>query len=57
MKQYILDRLKEPSTWRGIALCITAAGVALKPDQIDAIVFIGLFISGGIGAVTPDQPK
>lgn len=51
---YLKARLKEPSTWRGIVLCLTAFGVSLSPDQIEAFVVVGLFISGAIGAGTPD---
>jgi hypothetical protein len=35
---YIYARLSEPSTWRGIIALVTAAGVALSPDQVDKIV-------------------
>jgi hypothetical protein len=31
---YIYARLSEPSTWRGIIALVTAAGVALSPDQV-----------------------
>jgi hypothetical protein len=53
--QYLKDRMKEPSTWRGLALCLTAFGVAMTPEQIAAITVVGLFISGLIGAATPDK--
>lgn len=56
-KQYLLDRMKEPSTWRGLVLVVTSCGIALKPDQIEAISFIGLFIAGLLGAATPDPGK
>lgn len=52
---YLKARLKEPSTWRGLALCLTAFGIVLTPDQIEAIMVVGLFISGLIGAGTPDK--
>lgn len=54
-KQYIIDRLAEPSTWRGLVLVITAFGVKINPEQIEAIVFVGLFIAGMLGAVTKDS--
>lgn len=50
MKQYIIDRLKEPSTWRGLVLIATALGVNISPDQTTAIVSIGIGIAGVIGA-------
>ena len=55
MKDYILARLKEPSTYRGIAMCFTAFGIAISPDQLEAITFIGLSIAGIIGVATPDK--
>jgi hypothetical protein len=54
MRQYLLDRLKEPSTWRGIVAFVTAAGLVLSPDQQAAIVAAGLAIIGAIGAFLPD---
>lgn len=57
MKAYLWGRLKEPSTWRGIAAVITATGVALDPDQIELIVATGVGIIGVIGMFMPDQPE
>jgi C4-dicarboxylate transporter len=51
---YILARLKEASTWRGIAALITAAGVSLSPAQSDAIVAAGLSIIGLIAVFFKD---
>ena len=55
MKQYILDRAKEPSTWRGFILLLTAIGVPVAPAMADAIVSAGLAIAGLIGVVAPDK--
>ena len=55
MKDYILARLKEPSTYRGIAMCFTAFGIAISPDQLEAITFIGLSIAGILGVAAPDK--
>ena len=55
MMQYILARLSEPSTWRGIVSILTAAGIALSPQQIEAIITVGLLVVGLIGAVTKDS--
>lgn len=52
MKQYILDRAKEPSTWRGLILFLTAVGVPVAPELQTAIVSAGLGIAGLIGVVT-----
>lgn len=52
---YLTARLKEPTTWRGIALLLTSLGVGLSPEQSDAIVAFGLAISGLIGVFTPND--
>ena len=57
MKSYLLARLQEPSTWRGLVLIATALGAVLSPDQQEAIITGGLLVSGLIGAASPDQPK
>lgn len=54
-KEYIKDRLKEPSTWRGIILLCTALGVPIAPQMAEAIITIGLALSGGVGVITPDK--
>lgn len=55
MKQYILNRAKEPSTWRGLILVLTALGVPVAPEMANAIVSVGLALAGLIGVVTPDK--
>lgn len=55
MKQYILDRAKEPSTWRGAILFLTAIGVPLAPQLQEAIISAGLGIAGLIGVVAADK--
>ena len=55
--QYIMDRLAEPSTWRGIINIILGLGVALNPAQIEAILAAGMLINGVIAASTKDAPK
>lgn len=55
MRQYILDRAKEPSTWRGAILFLTAIGVPIAPQLAEAIVTAGLGIAGLVGILTPDN--
>ncbi len=52
---YLLNRLKEPSTWRGIILCLTAFGMQLSIEQGYAIASLGFALAGGVGAILPDQ--
>ena len=55
MKSYILDRAKEPSTWRGAILFLTAIGVPIAPQLQEAIIAAGLGLAGLIGVITPDR--
>lgn len=43
---WIIDRLKENSTWRGLVALLTAFGVTLSPEQTNAIVAAGLAVIG-----------
>jgi len=55
VKDYILARAKEPSSWRGFILLLTAAGLPIAPELADAIISVGLAVAGLIGVVTPDK--
>lgn len=57
MKQYIKDRLKEPSTWRSIVMFVSACGVPIAPAMGEQIIAIGIAVSGIIGMLTPDKIK
>lgn len=51
----LLRRLAEPSTWRGLTLLLTVCGIALSPEQADAIMQAGLAVVGAIGLFLPDH--
>lgn len=53
--QFLLDRIREPSTWRGLVWVMTAIGITLSPDQIDAIVAVGMACAGLIGAFSAES--
>ena len=55
MKGYFLARAKEPSTWRGAFMFLTAIGIPIAPQMAEAIIATGLAIVGLIGVVAPDQ--
>jgi uncharacterized membrane protein len=55
MKSYLIERLKEASTWRGLTALLTAVGVALSPEQVNAIVGAGLALMGVLGVFTKDK--
>jgi hypothetical protein len=45
---YILTRLAEASTWRGLVFVASAAGIALDPDKANAIAAAGMALVGAI---------
>ena len=45
-KSYILNRLKEPSTWRGFVALAMAAGIGISPEMIEQIVAAGITVIG-----------
>jgi hypothetical protein len=55
MKDYFLARAKEPSTWRGAILFLTAIGVPIAPAMTETIVTAGLGLAGLIGMITSDN--
>lgn len=57
-KAYILARLREASTYRGLVLILTALGVKLSPDEGEAITIVGLALNGLLGVALSDTlPK
>jgi|TARA_R110000868_G_scaffold10561_4_gene51435 hypothetical protein len=55
MKDYLLERAKEPSSWRGLLLLLTAIGIPVAPQLADAIIAVGLALAGLVGVATPDR--
>lgn len=47
--RWLLARLREPSTWRGLIWLAAAAGLSLRPDQAEAIVAAGMALAGLLG--------
>ena len=43
---WLLDRLKEPTTYLGITAMLSAAGVVLDPELIKQISAAGVGVSG-----------
>jgi hypothetical protein len=52
---YFLDSLSEGSTWRGLTLIATAAGIHISPALQEAIITAGLAASGLIGVLIKDK--
>jgi hypothetical protein len=48
---FVLERLSENSTWRGIILIATAVGVKLEPALQESIIVAGLGLVGLINVI------
>jgi len=46
--EYVFARLKEPSTWRGLALIVGGFGIHIAPDLVPAI---GTAVASVIGLI------
>jgi len=53
---WLLDRLGENSTWRGIISLLTAGGVVLDPDKASSIIAAGLALVGVINIFRKAPP-
>jgi hypothetical protein len=53
--KYLLERLKEPSTWRGLTLLATTLGLQVSIEYTEAIISTGLLCAGIIGVITKDK--
>jgi hypothetical protein len=53
--QYIIARLLEPSTWRGIISLLTLAGLKIAPDQADAVLTAGVSVYSAINIFRKEQ--
>lgn len=54
---WVLARLREPSTWRGLLWLLTAMGVSLRPDVWEQVAAIGMAMAGLIGVLSQEGPK
>lgn len=54
---WIIDRLREPSTYRGLAWLLTACGVSLRPELLEYITAAGMAAAGLLGVLTSEAPK
>ena len=52
---YILDRLKERSTWAGLVGMIAAFGVHLNPGQGESLVTLAVAAIGALFTFTKDK--
>ena len=54
---YLLDRIQEPSTIRGLVLLGAALGAKMSVEQQTAYLELGLLLAGLIAILTPDKLK
>ena len=57
LKDYIVGRLREPSTYRGLFMLAGALGVTLSPEQQTAIITLVMAAVGVVGVFLPDGKK
>lgn len=58
MKNFALARLNEASSWRALIWVLTSFGlVALKGEQAESIIALGMALSGAAGIAMPDKLK
>lgn len=55
MLDFVIDRLKERSTWLGITTLLTAVGIGLSPEAIEAIATAGAAVGAAILILTKDK--
>jgi hypothetical protein len=55
--RFVVARLKEASTYRGLMLIFTALGVVLRPEVAEAIITVGVALAGLAGVLMPDAAE
>ena len=43
---YIINRLKEPSTWSGLGMLAVSLGLGIPPGVMEAITQVGVGVAG-----------
>lgn len=54
-KEFVIERLKEASTWRSIIYLLAAAGMPLAPAVAQQVMATGMAVAGLIGIFMPDK--
>ncbi|MFC7333079.1 MULTISPECIES: hypothetical protein [Azospirillaceae] len=55
--RYLIERLRERSTWLGLTTLLTALGASIDPGCLDHIATAGAAAAGLILALMPDRPR
>lgn len=51
---FFIKRLSERSTWRGATMVLTALGVSVEPQLMEAIIVFGLGAAGLVETLLPE---
>jgi hypothetical protein len=51
---YLIDRLKEPSTYTGLGTLLAALGLHFSDAQVSAVVSLSLAIGGVVSVFVPE---
>ncbi len=54
---WLLTRLREPSTWRGLIWLLAALGVSIRPELWDSITAVGMAVAGLLGILLSEAPR
>lgn len=54
---WLLNRLREPSTWRGLVWLLTALGVSLSPEAWQYITTAGMALAGLVGVLSSEKAQ
>ena len=57
MFTYILNRLKERSSWLGLIAFATFCGASIATELTESIITVGVALAGLVGVVTKDKEK
>jgi hypothetical protein len=52
---WLITRLREGSTWRGLIWLLTVAGITLRPEQAEALIVAGMALAGLLGVFMQDK--
>jgi hypothetical protein len=54
---YIINRMKEPSTYAGLASILGLVGVNLAPESLTAIISVLTAVAAAVAVFVPDLNK
>jgi len=55
LARFVASRAKERSTWQGLVAVAAVFGVAIGPDQMEALVALAVAVAGAIQVFWPDD--